>query len=115
MESCKFNAAAFVINQADNVATALCNLSAFSSIALTGDAAAPSIIVLEAIQSGHKIALSDIMEGEMIIKYGVTIGKAITKIQKGAWVHLHNIKSTVDERSSHLDPITGAPQDIAYE
>ncbi len=42
---------------------------------------------------GHKIALSDIREGDTIIKYGQDIGKAIADIAKGAHVHVHNIKT----------------------
>lgn len=42
---------------------------------------------------GHKIAAKFIRSGEKIIKYGVPIGSAITDIQKGSNVHLHNMKS----------------------
>jgi SAF domain len=42
---------------------------------------------------GHKIAAREIAAGEQIIKYGVSIGSAIMKIEKGDHVHLHNMKS----------------------
>jgi altronate dehydratase small subunit len=44
----------------------------------------------------------------------VPIGIATTAIEPGAWVHLHNCRSRVDERSSHLDLKTGAALDTAY-
>lgn len=42
---------------------------------------------------GHKIALADIKKGEKIMKYGECIGMASTNIQKGDYVHVHNIEA----------------------
>jgi altronate dehydratase small subunit len=42
---------------------------------------------------GHKIALTDIREGEKVIKFGVPIGSAIMDIAAGEHVHLHNLSS----------------------
>lgn len=82
---------------------------------LTGDAAESEIYAAQEIPMGHKLALRDIKPGENIVKYGVVIGCATTAIPKGNWVHLHCMKSLVDERSSHLDVVTGAPADTEYE
>ena len=105
---------AFQIERADNVATALVSLSS-GTVTLLGDVASPDVEATEGVPSGHKIALRDIAAGEDIIKYGIPIGRAIKDIKKGSWVHLHCIASVYDERSSHLDPVTGAPSDISYE
>lgn len=43
------------------------------------------------IPFGHKVALCAIAVGAPIIKYGVTIGLAITPISKGEHVHVHNL------------------------
>ena len=91
---------AFQIHQSDNVATALEKLET-GSVLLRGDANETSVETIEEIPDGHKIAVRDIKEGEPIVKYGV--------------VHLHNMRSVYDERSSHLDLITGAPKDVRYE
>ena len=45
-------------------------------------------------------------------KYGAHC-QASKDIWAGEWVHLHNIRN--DERSSHLDVMTGAPKDTRYE
>jgi altronate hydrolase len=37
------------------------------------------------------VALTDIPEGEDIIKYGEMIGVATAIIRKGQWVHTHNL------------------------
>lgn len=105
---------AFQIHYSDNVATALDSLGA-EEVKLLGDAKKGSIAVIEEIPRGHKIATKTILAGEDIIKYGVCIGRANRNIEAGEWVHLHNIHSVYDERSSHLDIHTGAPKDIKYE
>lgn len=105
---------AFQIERADNVATALMPLEA-GRVLLLGNAEAADIEVCEKVAAGHKIALCDIDKGQDIVKYGVVIGRAVKHIKKGAWVHLHCMRSLYDERSSHLDAVTGAPKDISYE
>lgn len=49
------------------------------------------------IPAGHKIAAEDIKAGAPVIKYGEVIGRATKDIQKGEWVHSHNLKSHLDE------------------
>lgn len=105
---------AFQIDRADNVATALTAVEP-GPLALLGDTLAPQMTAEEAIPVGHKIALCDIAEGEMIVKYGVVIGRATKAIRAGSWVHLHVMRSNYDERSSHLNVETGAPEDTRYE
>lgn len=105
---------AFQIDQDDNVATALMELTA-ASVKLRGDAKQKNILASENIPQGHKIALKDIKSGQQIIKYGIVIGQATQDIKQGQWVHLHCMASLYDERSSQLDVKTGVPQDIKYE
>ena len=106
--------AAFQIHAQDNVATALAALRT-GNVRLLGDAGMGTVSAAEEIPVGHKIALRDIARGEKIIKYGVPIGCATRDIPAGSWVHLHNMRSLYDERSSHLDIHTGAPKDTKYE
>lgn len=42
---------------------------------------------------GHKLALTEIADGEDIRKYGAPIGLAVGSISPSSHVHLHNIKS----------------------
>ena len=105
---------AYRIHPDDNVATALTPLSP-GPVRLTGDAGQAAVTAAEPIPNGHKIALRGIRTGQTIIKYGVPIGCATADIAEGTWVHLHNMRSLYDERSSHLDTVTGAPKDTRYE
>jgi len=45
------------------------------------------------IPLGHKIAMSDLNEGDTIVKYGHDIGKVVKSIKKGEHVHVHNVKT----------------------
>ncbi len=56
---------------------------------------------LEDIKLGHKISIKDIEEGEEIIKYGLPIGKASKPIKKGEWVHVHNMKTGLQENDEY--------------
>ncbi len=71
----------------------------------------------EPIALGHKVALRAIAPGEPVIKFGVRIGHATKPIVRGAWVHLHNLASDLDERSATLELHSGAPTDTesAYQ
>lgn len=54
------------------------------------------LTMIEAVERGHKAALRDINQGEQILKYGFPIGTATSTIPKGAWIHTHNVKTTLD-------------------
>ncbi len=47
----------------------------------------------EAIPMGHKLAIRDINQGEIIMKYGEVIGRATQNIKIGQHVHVHNLES----------------------
>ena len=101
---------AFQINPQDNVATLL--EDAGGVVQVLGEQP-QTIQLLETIQRGHKVALREIGVGEAVIKFGVRIGHATQPIKRGAWVHLHNLASDLDERSGTLELHTGVPTDTA--
>lgn len=53
------------------------------------------VSALDEIPFGNKIALTDIKEGDKVIKYGAAIGECTKDIKKGELVHVHNVKSLV--------------------
>ena len=103
----------FQVQLRDNVATMIEDAVA-GPVQLLG-AAPGEITAGENIPHGHKIALRDIATGDAVVKYGVRIGHATQPIERGAWVHLHNLASDLDERSGTLDLHSGAPTDTVYE
>ena len=59
------------------------------------------ITAREEIPKGHKIALQTILQGEAVIKYGNVIGLAREKIERGGWVHTHNLISQGDSHHGY--------------
>ena len=45
------------------------------------------------IPIGHKVALTDLKEGDTVIKYGEDIGKMVGAAKTGEHVHTHNLKT----------------------
>lgn len=79
----------FKINESDNVAVAVENISAGETV----HAGVEEITALQDIPAGHKIALTFIKKGEKVIKYGNPIGISLSDIEKGAHIHTHNIRT----------------------
>ena len=52
-----------------------------------------TIILVDDVPLGHKVAMRDMAEKKHIMEYGREIGYASTLIAKGSHVHTHNIKS----------------------
>lgn len=86
------------INTSDNVVIALKNYKKGETITLDGD----SLILLEDVSKGHKIALGNIEKDEDIIKYGMPIGHAVTPVKKGEWIHTHNMKTNLKDLSDYI-------------
>lgn len=103
----------YQIHSADNVAVLLESADA-EEIDVIGTKHF-RIRLRQAIELGHKVAVANVAEGSPIIKFGVTIGTASAPICIGEWVHLHNCRSQLDERSGTLDVHTGAAGDTVYE
>ena len=77
------------IHPADTVAVALSPLKEGTEIQIDDQ----TVVLTEDIPQGHKFALTNITEGDSIIKYGNSIGVAKTDITKGSWIHTHNMKT----------------------
>lgn len=80
------------INPKDNVAVALFPVKQDSVLHLNEQ----ELIAREDIPRGHKIALTDIEKGQDVRKFGYSIGKATNLIQKGCWVHTHNLQTGLE-------------------
>jgi altronate dehydratase len=78
-----------VINDADNVAVAMREITTGTRIGLPrGD----EVTAVADVPVGHKIALVALRQGDPVIKYGESIGAASVDISAGDWVHTHNIR-----------------------
>lgn len=77
------------IHPHDNVAVALCPLSAGRTFQVDSQ----SVVLTEDIPQGHKFTLTDLPEGGQVIKYGCPIGFTKEPVSAGAWVHTHNLRT----------------------
>ena len=79
------------INPADNVAVAIEPLQAGEIIDIDGQ----RITLNNDVPAGHKILLSDLVEGENVIKYGYPIGHLKQSHKKGDWICHEHIKTNL--------------------
>lgn len=84
---------AIVIDERDNVATALSPLKAGSDVFVEIGGEVERRTLLTDIPMGHKFALKDIEQGSAVIKYGQAIGQSVVRITRGEHVHVHNVVS----------------------
>jgi altronate dehydratase small subunit len=82
-----------VIDEKDNVATALKGLNAGAEVSVEFQGRVERLTLLSDIPMGHKFALQDMEKGEAVIKYGEPIGQSTAKITRGEHVHVHNVVS----------------------
>jgi|SRR4030043_409048 altronate dehydratase len=82
-----------VINEKDNVATALEPFNAGMTVSVKVQGRIEKMKLLSDIPMGHKFALRDMEEREAVIKYGEAIGQTTAKITRGEHVHIHNVVS----------------------
>ena len=85
------------INDRDNVAVALHPVSKGEGIALGN----VTVTAIEDIPQGHKMALAPIAEGEAVLKYGYPIGHTTAAVEKGGWVHTHNMRTNLSGEETY--------------
>ena len=79
-----------IIDKSDNV---MVSLEDFYK-----DETVNGILLNNDIKRGHKVALCDIKKGDNVVKYGHPIGYATADINKGDWVHTHNVKTNLNDK-----------------
>jgi altronate dehydratase small subunit len=80
-----------IIDPADNVAVALKDLKEGDECFVDGTGQQKRIRILEDIPFGHKLAIRTMQKNESVLKYGEEIGKLLTAVDKGGWIHTHNL------------------------
>jgi altronate dehydratase small subunit len=83
--------AALVIHNADNVAVALADLWSGDPCVIRYNDREELITVTDSIAFGHKFALRPIGKDESVLKYGEEIGKMSVPVNKGEFIHNHNM------------------------
>jgi altronate hydrolase len=83
-----------VMDSRDNCATALAPLTQGNIV----DYNETKIPLHDDIPLAHKFAIAPIAQGDLVLKYGHIIGRAIQEIAIGEWIHVHNVQSVYMER-----------------
>jgi altronate dehydratase small subunit len=83
-----------VLDEKDNVATSLLDISAGESFHIQVGAKGLTINMRDDIPFGHKFCIKEIDVYSPIIKYGQIIGVATKGIAVGEHVHIHNVVSS---------------------
>ena len=107
--------AALQLSAADNVAVARQALEAGTTLQV----GAHTLVLRDAIASGHKVALLPIAQGAPVLKYGQNIGVATADIPAGAHVHVHNV-GMAESQHAHAagagyQPTAVAPQPLTFD
>ena len=89
------------VNPSDNVAVALVNLVAGEVINFEGQ----DITIESDVKMKHKIAMVPFNVGDRIIMYGVLVGKASAKIEKGGLLSTANVKHESDKVTGKTETI----------
>ncbi|MEJ1126325.1 galactarate dehydratase [Variovorax sp. CCNWLW225] len=48
---------------------------------------ADGLVLVDNVPQGHKVSLTDLAEGDAVVRYNVPIGYALKAIPRGSWVH----------------------------
>jgi altronate hydrolase len=82
------------VHSADNVAVALRPLGAAEEIFFDGT---PVRVAVD-VAAGHKVALKSLAAGDVVVKYGFPIGEVTEAVNRGDWVHSHNLRTRLSGR-----------------
>ena len=96
-----------LINEKDNVVTAVADCSAGDRVVARFKGKERTYQCNQDLPFGHKIAAEDIKKGQEVIKYGQAIGTASQDIKKGDWVHAHNVRDTYKVLDKKGKPLPG--------
>jgi galactarate dehydratase len=68
------------------------------------------LVLKEHVPQGHKVALTDLKQGEAIVRYGEVIGYAVCPIQKGSWIDESLVKLPIPPNLDELTIANKVPE-----
>lgn len=86
---------AILLHPDDNILVVIAPVNRGDTILMDGE----PVLAAAAVGVGHKLARHALSPGERVLKYGAPIGSITAAVDRGAHVHLHNMKS--DYIASH--------------
>jgi galactarate dehydratase len=74
-----------------------------------GTVFADGLTLLEFVPQGHKVALADIPQGGMVVRYGEGVGIALRPLPRGSWVEESRVETPVAPDLDALEKATRVP------
>lgn len=99
------------INAADNIVVCLADIRKGEIISVDNT----EITVHQDTPRGHKITITDLKQGENIIKYGYPIGHVTIDVKAGEWVNENNIHTNLSGILEYKYQPTGEELNIACD
>lgn len=93
---------ALMMDVKDNVVTCVTDVKAGETVTYRKGEEICSLVAKEDIPYCHKILITDVKEGEEIIKYGESLGRTSEAIQTGCWVSHLNLFSVPRDYDSEM-------------
>lgn len=93
---------ALLMHEIDNVVTCVRKVERGEKVIYRKGSEMCETTAYETIPYCHKMALTDIEEGGVVLKYGEMIGKTTQKIEAGHWVSHENIYSVPRDYESEM-------------
>ncbi len=84
---------AIAIDPRDSVAVVLRDIAAGETVTVRVDGRNETLVAVDAVALGHKIARGATGKGAPVLKYGETFASATRDIAVGQHVHVHNVTS----------------------
>ena len=78
----------------------------------SGTVLASGLVLRDRVPQGHKLALTDLLAGAPVLRYGIPIGYAIRDITAGSWVHERLLTMPPARELDHLPKATVRPQPL---
>ena len=100
------------VHPSDNVAVAVDALAA-GAVVRVGET---EVTLRDDIPKGHKVALRHLDPGTPIVKYGATLGTTTGAVERGEWVHSHNLRTALGDLHEYTyQPVEPVPPAVPDE
>ncbi|MBW7461784.1 altronate dehydratase family protein, partial [Paenibacillus sepulcri] len=80
------------LSPSDHVMIALRDLQPGETVQ-AAESGGAAVTVLDPVPKGHKLLVKPVSQGDDVLKFGYSIGKAKEAIEAGHWVHTHNLET----------------------
>lgn len=94
-----FSESAIQLNAKDNIAIAKQALEMGTTLSMHDGTV---LTIRQSVPVGHKFALQPVPKGSTVLRYGYEIGIATQSVERGDWVHTHNLAISGGSRELHF-------------